>query len=77
MMGSGAQTVDMVMALLNGQVVAFTSENSKMIVETVKARSLMLMALSTRVNGKTTKEMGKVLSLGLITQSMLECLETI
>ena len=77
MMDSGAETVDMVKALSNGQADVFILENSKTIVETVKARLLMLMAHSTRVNGKTAREMGKAPSLGLITQSMSACLETI
>jgi hypothetical protein len=77
MMDSGAETVDMVKALSNGQADVFILENSKTIVETVKARLLMLMAHSFRVNGKTTREMGKAPSLGLITQNMSACLETI
>lgn len=76
-MDSGAQTEDMVTALSNGQVVAFTSESSKTIAETVKARSRMLMVPSTKVNGKTTKEMEKEPLLGLTTQSILACLEMI
>ena len=76
-MDSGAQTEGMVMELSNGQVGAFTLEISKTIVETVKARSLMLMVPSTRANGKTTREMEKEPLLGLTTQSILAYLEMI
>ena len=71
MMNSGAQTLDMLMALSNGQADVFMLENSKTIVETVKARLFMLTAPCTRVNGRTTSKKVRVLLPGRMATNLM------